>query len=212
MDQYLAQMYGTGQEAGDVDTAITKIAADLQEEDINIDDLTDEQVEALVAAYAEEGAPEETATDGETEKTAEAEQKFAEADYMGRIIAHSFVNEVGDIQKQASAGGEDREKDAARGKAKKLLARMTGGRYGKATLRERLGEAAQAVGKGAKKVVGKIPGGKAGRIAAGVGAAGALGAGGYAAMRKKSSDTTLDAAIEAKAIELLQEALAEEGE
>jgi hypothetical protein len=47
-------------------------------------------------------------------KTADAEmEKLAEQDFLGRVMAHAYVNELKDIEKSAAAEGDDQEKKAS---------------------------------------------------------------------------------------------------
>lgn len=122
MDQDIAAMYGTpsasteDQEKVAEAQLFAKLAA---ENDINLAELTDEQVAELYThtfAKQAEAAPEgdlEPAADDETAKVAAAaeqefaakqewQEKVAEADKLGRIMAHSYVQEMNEI---ASAQG-----------------------------------------------------------------------------------------------------------
>lgn len=113
MDQYLNSLYPK-------DYAIEKIAQNsalyklANQEGLDISGLTPDQLEALaqeqLAALNEEQPQEETAIK-------EAQAQLEVADYMGRIMAHAYHQEMGLIEKAASAGmlgaGE-----AAIGKAK----------------------------------------------------------------------------------------------
>lgn len=127
MDHDIAAMYGTpsasteDQEKVAEAQLFSKLAA---ENDINLAELTDEQVTALYnhtfdkeAGAAPEAAPEgdlEPAVDDETAKVAAAaeqefvakqewQEKVAEADKLGRIMAHSYVQEMNEIA--AAQGG-----------------------------------------------------------------------------------------------------------
>ena len=115
MNQVLADAYGTlsgeqsQEEAEKVAVAqyITKMAA---ADNIDLNTLTDEQVQVVATHYLQEiekqaAAPaEQPAPAGDlddSEKRAAAE--MAEADFLGRMMAHSFVQELDGIQKQAAA-------------------------------------------------------------------------------------------------------------
>lgn len=112
MDQFLAEYYGTNAEAPVVSEEVekqaqielfTKLAAD---NGIDLNQLSDDQVNGLWAEFqgelaktAEEDKREEDkkkveeAAKEHEEKKAAAE-KFAEADFLGRVMAHSYVNEL----------------------------------------------------------------------------------------------------------------------
>lgn len=113
MDPKLAAIYGTNQET---DADLEKLAAaELAEglandDEVDTDGLTEEELEAVAQdvlnASSEEGAEEGGNIDGEQEKTSAAEQaqeKLAEADYLGRVMAHSYHQE---LQKIAAAEQE----------------------------------------------------------------------------------------------------------
>jgi len=108
MDKTLADFYDT---LGAVEPSQEQMAktAELEllekiaeEGDIDLTKLSDEQI---VEAYNElAGTPEET-TDDDMEKDAAADM-VKQADYMGRIMAHAYVDELKSIQKHAEEGGE----------------------------------------------------------------------------------------------------------
>ena len=121
MSQALADAYGTlsGQqsqeEAEKVAAAqfVEKMAA---ADGINLEALTDEQVQTVATHYltelekeaaAEQPAAPEQPGLGDEEKRAAAE--MAEADFLGRMMAHSFVQELDGIQKQAAAQAQPAE-------------------------------------------------------------------------------------------------------
>lgn len=104
MDQFLAEYYGTdqggGEQAADDDiekmaqlTLLTKEAA---AEGVDLSEFSDgELLEMADNLY---GGGEEV--DMEKESAA----KFEEADFLGRVMAHSFNQELFDIEKEAGAG------------------------------------------------------------------------------------------------------------
>lgn len=185
MNEYLADMYGTTGDAEDLQKAaeaelLAKLAED---DDINLDDLSDEEIQAIAEALgveaeddeaagetgegegeAEEGSEESAdeakdapaeMTDGQKlahiQKVAEAndidisqlsdeefaqlaafaldpeamqqaqteqeefEAKFAEADFIGRVMAHAQFDEM----RKISAAVEAQEKSAAKGRVAK---------------------------------------------------------------------------------------------
>jgi hypothetical protein len=109
MDKTLAEFYGTN---ADVEVDAEKLAAAeaaevlAGEKGVNLEDgeMTEEDLEA-VAEEVLKGEGGETPTE-ETEvkePEAAAQEKFAEADYMGRVMAHAFVAESKEIEKEATA-------------------------------------------------------------------------------------------------------------
>ena len=118
MNSALAQMYGTG----GVDTEEQEKIANLElfaklaaQHNIDLSSLSDEQVQELYAQTFDTEMP-KTASDDEDDedkedKKAKAEEyveekkafqeKFAEADLMGRVMAHAFVQERDEIEKAA---------------------------------------------------------------------------------------------------------------
>jgi hypothetical protein len=209
-DPLLSEIYGTAalSEVSPQDAAVEKIAAALGEQNIDFDALSDEEknelVEAALAAEeggeeaTEEGAEEETEAGEaeESEKTSEA-AKFAEADTMGRIMAHAFKQEQARLEKEAAASPEDLKK------AKKMM----GIKQRLQSLKRHGGVAARRAGAAVAGHVRSHP--------KSYGAAGALGAAGagFAAgrMSKKSSASVLDSYIEARAAEQTAEILADLG-
>lgn len=126
MDPKLAMVYGTAPvnetdvEALATAELATKLAA---ADEIDVDGMSDAQAEELAQellggnSTAEEGGEEPAATEEpaveepaaeEEEKTAGDEttpeqEKIAEADYLGRVMAHAYVNERKEIEKAAAA-------------------------------------------------------------------------------------------------------------
>jgi len=209
MDPRLAELYGTNKDTdGDVEkTAAAELAEKLAgENELDLDGLSGEELEALAQEVlssdeepeATEEKEEETEDSEESEKTAsdETEEKLAEADYIGRVMAHSYVHELKNIEKSAGVkemGGRVMAKlKSMGGKAKEL-----GGKAGS--------KAKEFGGKGV--AFAKKHKGKAG-IGAGVAAAGAAGYAAHKAMSKKSSAETpsaLDQLAVARAKEILTE-------
>lgn len=194
MDPRLAELYHTNEDTSDVEkTAAAELAEKLASaDDVNIDGMSNEDIEALAKdvlsteEQTEEPAAEETeeTEEGSEDKTAEA--KFQEADYLGRVMAHAYVNELKDIDKDAT------EKTA--GKMSGVMSKikgMAGKAKGKG--KEMAGKAGKMLKKHKKKAIG---------AAAAGGAAAAFGAG---RMSKQSS------AVDALALERAKEILAENG-
>lgn len=136
MDPKLAAIYGTNQET---DADLEKLAAaELAEglandDEVDTDGLTEEELEAVAQdvlnASSEEGEEEGGNIDGEQEKTSaaeEAQEKLAEADYLGRVMAHSYHNEMQKIaaaeqEKTAGMTSGQRAAQAVKSKGGKVL-------------------------------------------------------------------------------------------
>jgi hypothetical protein len=239
MDPTLAQIYGTNQPEGEEleKTAAAELAEELADDDqIDLDSLTEEDLEAaanevLEGAAGEEGEEVEEPEESEgAEKTAgeegeDEQEKVAEADYMGRVMAHAMVQELRGIEKQAKKGGK-------KGKGG-FFARVKGGASKASGKVERFGRKAEDkavagakyVGGKAKSVGKKVSGSKfgkavsrgAGKVSAhlkrhrgkyGLGAAAVgVGAGAYGAKKafeKKAS--AMDTLVQQRALEILAEA------
>lgn len=96
MDKQLAEFYGTGStEAEELEKMASAELAEALAEEGDFDGLTDEDLEAAAMEILEDGE--------EVEKV--AMEKIAEdydhADRMGRIMAHAYVQELGEIEKTA---------------------------------------------------------------------------------------------------------------
>jgi len=120
MDQFLAELYGTNEPgAEDFEKVahldfLEKVA---EEEGIDLNDLSDEDLEELadIAADALDEIDEDYEED-DFEK--EAEAKVEEADFLGRVMAHSFNQEMDMIEKEAGVRGAiGRGYGAVKGKA-----------------------------------------------------------------------------------------------
>jgi hypothetical protein len=113
MDPRLAELYGTNQvDEGDLEkAAAAEFAEGLTEEgEMSLDGLTEDDLEALAQeVLSEDGAEmEEPAEEGEVAFTEEEQEKLAEADFVGRAMAHAYVAELNEIEKKAnweSGGG-----------------------------------------------------------------------------------------------------------
>ena len=118
MDPTLAEIYGTNEmDEADVEKlAAAEAAQELADDDeIDPSEMTDEDVEAVAAEVLAAGSEEEE----EEEETTEGNEKLAEADYMGRVMAHAYVQELRGIEKDAysqnPAPGKKGEKEMKRG-------------------------------------------------------------------------------------------------
>ena len=122
MNEFLAEIYGTN--AGSEDLQKTAQAHMLdklaEEEGIDLSGLTEDQLNALaqqvvssnpeIASQAGvEQAPAAAPAEGETEAEKVAQAKFAEADFLGRTMAHAFVNEMNEIHQKTAMSKEDKE-------------------------------------------------------------------------------------------------------
>ena len=102
MDKTLAEIYGTNQSDDDQEKLAAAAAAEELTEDgaIDLDGLTEDDLEEMAAEVLASDASEET--EEETEEVDEdMQEKVAEADQMGRIMAHAFVQERREIEKVA---------------------------------------------------------------------------------------------------------------
>ncbi len=187
MDQTLAQIYGTNQPEGE--EAEKLAAAELATQlaaggELDLNTLTDEQVESLASQVLEAEGGGEAAPAGDP--NADAQEKVAEADMLGRVMAHAYVQELRGIEKEAGAkemGG-------------KVLAHL------KAARSRVAGSAPVAKGKELGKKIGEHVARHGKKYTAG--AAGAAGAaGGYVAGKHKES-SALDVLAERRAIEICE--------
>ncbi len=116
MDPVLAELYGTlkapPSTEGMQKTAELELLAKIAEDNnIDVNKLSDKQI---MDAYNElhgvvSGGQEKVASQQQMEK--EAAEMFKNADYMGRIMAHSFINELGGIQKRAEEAAAEEKKE-----------------------------------------------------------------------------------------------------
>lgn len=151
MDEFLNELYGTSEIIGGDDLEKQAAAEFLvklaEQEGVNLDDLSDEEVGSLLSEIEGEMGKQASA---ETETgTDEAQEKLAEADFLGRAMAHAYVNELHEIEKEAASlkGGYEAVKGAlgkALGKGKEYAARA-----GEATGVSQMGRGLKATGKSA---------------------------------------------------------------
>lgn len=133
MDPKLAEIYGTNQqtEADLEKLAAAELAEGLaNDEELTTEGMTEEELEAVAQdvlnASGEEGEQEGGDIDGQEKTSAaeEAQEKLAEADYLGRVMAHAYVNELngiqGEMEKEAGMTGGQRSAYAAKQTAKKV--------------------------------------------------------------------------------------------
>lgn len=206
------------------DTFIDKVSSALEEQEIDFDSLTEQEKDEVIEAALEQeqaepqeaGAPEAGAP--EAEATKEAEAKFVEADTMGRVMAHSFNQELGEIELEkdsASATSKEvaRAKDimsAAKQKNRPMLSRA--GRVGSKAYQSAKGVAGKGVAAGgrAASAVGRHLAKRKAPYLAGAGAL-AAGLGGGYALGKKSADAEFEAAVSNATAERLAEVLTDMG-
>jgi len=146
MNEFLAELYGTNDIiASDPSEETEKLAAAeflvklAAEEGVDLDNLSDDEIGELLAEV-EKTASGEPEPEPEPEVDDEAQEKLAEADFLGRAMAHAYVNELSEIEKGAGVG--EKVVGALRRGAK---------RAGEWTGVTPLREAHQAVRKGAKE-------------------------------------------------------------
>lgn len=247
MNSWLSELYGTpgaAKEAADNTAQLEKFASLAAEQGIDLSALSSDQVRTLYEATFKtasddgdaddkdegsdaKGTEEEAKAEHEGEK--EAQAKFAEADMMGRVMAHALYQELGEIEKSAGVGESVREglaavKSLAQRKGTRLKgiaeragsniaagARKATGAVSSATGVTDLRKAVQARG-GKSLATGKDIGrnhlahglGRAGATAAGVGAVGAGGA--YGAKKLKKEGSALDHLAAQQAVKIAEAA------
>ena len=161
-DPTLTAIYGTvpaGQEKTAEDKAIENLSAALEAESVDFTKLSAEEQSALLEtaqqatvttgqpAAPAAGAPAAPAESTEADK--EAQAKFAEADFMGRVIAHSQWDE---LRKIAEVNGTSEATPAQRVTAR-LIGEQPAAASAEKTAAETANEAIEAV---AQERVGAI--------------------------------------------------------
>jgi hypothetical protein len=143
MDEFLNELYGTSETIAGEDLEkqaatefLVKMAA---EEGVDLDDLSDEEIGDLLGEIQGMGKEASAQHEAQTEEGVDDETlaKMAEADYLGRQMAHAYVAELAEIEKEA-AGVYGPQISAAR--------------LGYRRLQSALGRAAGKAGEGAKAV------------------------------------------------------------
>lgn len=244
MDPKLAEIYGTNQQT---DADLEKLAAAelaeglSNEEQLDTDGLSEEELEAVAQevlnASGEEGEEGEEGgnIDGQEKTSAdageEAQEKLAEADYLGRVMAHSYVKELREIEKTAgmTSGARVLQKVKSQGgKVMKAVGDLASGkqaREGFAAAKKSKGTAEAAKGMAQKsimspkgreaagKMIGKHEGAAAAAKKSGMkglaktvglySGAGAAAYGGKKALSKESS--ALDTLVQQRAQAILEE-------
>jgi hypothetical protein len=196
VNEYLAELYGTADVADGEDhlekaasvVLLEKIAEEqgVDLSDIDLDDLNEEELSELITeAIGEETAEEagaelaeagEIVETGETVEDAEKEAmaKMAEADFLGRTMAHAYANELQSMQQgelEKEAGGK--EKILALLQAAKARATSVGksrkAAYGRARSKGREAVSGRTAGIGSRGIPDKMS--KKERLMAALGAA-----------------------------------------
>jgi hypothetical protein len=246
MNSFLAEMYGTRETIGATSSAdqdVEKLAEAqlldqaLQAEGVDVDQLDagtllkvayslfGEDSALVKAAMDEEGEPEEGETPAEEKKETPAEEKkeeteeekVAQADFLGRVMAHAFVQEQDAITKEALSLSGAKEGLFAAGRAikgapGKAVGAVKSGLKGKAEAMKGSylwggRHSPTAIGRGVKGAleVAKAHPKTVGGAAAGLGLTG--GAAAMAAKKgKKKKASALDSLAEERALEILKEA------
>lgn len=116
MNAFLDEVYGTSAGSEDLEkVAQANMLAKLAEEEgIDLSGLNEEQLGALAEQVisdqtAEPAAAADAGAEDEAEKVAQA--KFAEADFLGRTMAHAFAQEMAEINKTAMEHEKKEEED-----------------------------------------------------------------------------------------------------
>lgn len=208
MNELLANYYGTNgagqREELEKQAQIELFSKLAAENNIDLNALTDEQVQGLwdttfKTASDEEGKKEES--DEEKKEKAQAEfaekkeasDKLAEADFLGRTMAHSYVDELRKIAGEATPGETVEQKEAGlKDKAQKALWAVQGkaNKAGKAVggHLERVGKKVTNTATGAGGGANAMAPGKAKAVGAGVYGAGGAAAAGAGVAAKKHMD------------------------
>lgn len=207
MDEQLAAIYGNEQE---VEQDIEKVvAAELlvklaEEQGVDLDQFSDEEVgEMLGDLYA--NGMEHTAG---VEVPAEVSQeKCAEADYLGRIMAHSMTQELREIEKEAASAKKVWQ--GIKSIPKKI--KRTGEVLSGSKLKQLEG-AGYSPTRGAQGMIGKErkaverARGIAKKIGKGAGGAALVGGSAYAGGKMAKEGSAIDALADQRAFELAKEA------
>lgn len=218
MNEFLADLYGTAETIGAESDDTTKLAqAEImsemfQAEGIDVDELApDTIVKVAESLFGDEN---EIGYEDVAEDEDEASEKLAEADFLGRVMAHSYVDEMDEIEK--SAGKVRSAWEGVKGVASKAKARakLTGERLSPKNTKFRY-DLARMEGKAVPGHPGIKPTGRI-RSAVGalnptqrkalaaIGATGLAGAGGYAGYKKMKKQSALDVLAEQRAMEMLE--------
>jgi len=225
MNPFLAEMYNTHKNIGISEDAEKLAEAQILEEaqllnelvageGYDIESLSDDTIMKVahavfgddsaivkVAQETSEEAPPKEKKEEKKEEEESVEEKMAQADFLGRQMAHAYVDELATIEKSAGKG------EAVKAVGGKVLKAIKG-RYAPvaeaAGKWSKPGRSGGQVGRSAKErilgALGEVPKAEA------AGAAGLAGLGAGAAMSKKSSVDFLDKLAEERAVAILKEA------
>lgn len=234
MDKTLAELYGTNVETQDAEKlAAAQLAEELAEDgQVNLDGLDSEDIEAL-AQQVLEGSSDEAAGDetdeqsvagDETQEKQSAAEKLAEFDYYGRVMAHAYVQELKNIEKQASEmpaesyGGMGK---TTKHKMKEMAGKITGApkkalEAAKSGAGSAANAAAFAAGHEINKFKGLSGGGKAKYVAGKAGKLGLAGLAAYGAKKALEKKSAAEgeqeiSALDRLAIQRAQEMIAASG-
>ena len=112
INQWLAEVYGTDNSGAGDDLEKTAQAMLLEklaeQEGIDLSGLDENQLDALaqqIIADSQEG--DQAPADGPSPEEEEAQAKFAEADFLGRVMAHSYTQELNKIAEEAAKAEEN---------------------------------------------------------------------------------------------------------
>jgi len=102
MDEFLNELYGTSEiltgEDVEKQAAAEFLIKMAEAEGVDLDTLSDDEVAELLDSVNEDMGKMAAA---EPTPEVEAQEKLAEADFLGRAMAHAYVNELNEIEKEA---------------------------------------------------------------------------------------------------------------
>ena len=132
MNEILAQIYGTASATEEPieKTAEAALLDELEKvataEGIDLGELSDEDIVEILQEAMNDGETEKTAEEGDAD-TDEDQVKLAQADFLGRAMAHAFYNELSQIgsEVEKTAAAADPAEDAAVARAEEILAAAT---------------------------------------------------------------------------------------
>ena len=221
MDPKLAEMYGTNtpDDADLEKLAAAELADQLADDDqMDLDNIDPDALEALAEEVLSSN---DDGDDGDDDQV-----KLAEADYLGRVMAHSYVQELRNIEKTADGGGGDQshgmgyggEEASARkgGSSAVTHAEAHKGRFRRAheAVEEFGQKGTDAIGRAAKRGAGHVASGaravgahamrNRGKYGLGLAALGTAGTA-KAVHSKMKQSSALETLVEQRAYEILAE-------
>lgn len=155
MDEFLADIYGTRETIGAVDgddqekLAEARFIADMCEaEGVDVDDISDDDaVKIAYEIWGDDSAIVKEATGPEDEDDEDDDEsmevKAAQADQLGRIMAHSFVQEQAFIDKEGGVLSKTKELISGIGKRVKKAPKERGTTAGRSMTKEEFEEEAK---------------------------------------------------------------------